>query len=255
MIDLLADRQPALLASACHEQYEYATSITDQDFVEYVKWGQDVSYIWNGEFGSYTGVSSGELLKRDGLSVLDVGAGHGRVVAEYAKRSHEQVIGVSARNYADNPYVIEGDMHRLGALLQGNTFDVVMSCFTLLHSEEPICVLEQMADAVKPGGSLTIDRIHLSLNEFPNAAEVLGMVAKSLIGEGIFETRRLNGQTLLDIAFGHYQLPARDGLVVGTKEVVLPAMHLLREDGPKRAVRFPLEYVCTDNSWGYGVIA
>ncbi len=182
MQDLLANRRPAVVTEACAAQYNQAQLSYDGGDGRYRFFGDDDTYQWN-EMTSRT------LLIRDGLKVLDVGCGYGKIVQKYNNRNAKNfAVGISAYNYGHTrvPQLINGDAHNLHDLLQTKgvkkSFHVVMSKWLMCHLVEPLGTLEQMLNIVNMGGVVVTDRIRLSNCSADIAQQALG----SLIDSGQF---------------------------------------------------------------------
>ena len=96
-------------------------------------------------------------------TVLDFGCGWGRQSVAMALIGTKRVVGVDiqaldkARELARERQC-EGKLtfvHQIPPETRG-TFDVVLSCSSFEHFEDPVGVLRQMCEAAKPGGSVII---------------------------------------------------------------------------------------------------
>jgi 2-polyprenyl-3-methyl-5-hydroxy-6-metoxy-1,4-benzoquinol methylase len=115
----------------------------------------------------------------DGLRILDVGCGHGMMLAPWARSS--QVVGVDvawsmlplARSVGLQP--VQGD----GAALpfRPASFDVVVSVELLQHVEDVEDFIAGLAQQVRPGGVVIVGA--------PNAASVLRRLAGAVTRWGL----------------------------------------------------------------------
>lgn len=106
------------------------------------------------------------LLDWSGRSVLDVGCGTGGLLREIAARGAARVTGIDYSSKAieiarektgmDNATFIAGNV--LETTL--DTHDVVLSCGTIEHSDEPPVFLKALRERCAPGGTLIITCPH-----------------------------------------------------------------------------------------------
>jgi SAM-dependent methyltransferase len=198
--------------------------------------GDGSEYAWNN-----TMVSSGQLLAIDGQDVLDVGAGHGEVVRQYVDKSERNKgIALTAFDYSGgtNPHIVVGDMHRLDDVLPPNRrkFQVVISRAALFYSPDPLCVYEQMLNAVDGDGTITTDMFR-----FPNqSAERIGASCVDyLIESGHFVNAA-------NVAIKDYFYPE-------LHTDVIPDLSLRRISEAEAAIQLPVEYAvdASTGAWGY----
>lgn len=112
-----------------------------------------------------------EVNKSEGLRVLDLGTGAGQFVVACLERGH-QAIGLSAHDYRVYPkyddltdqlplgsYVV-ADAHHLADTteIEGN-FDLIVGSHSFMHFVDPLSVLEQSLNKLKPGGIFACDTL------------------------------------------------------------------------------------------------
>lgn len=157
-VESMAERRPPLVSQLCNDQFLQARQDPGGG-KGYRFLGDQTEYKWGV-------LSSRQLLKMDGKSVLDVGCGYGDIVDTYAKRnSRNRAVGVTAYAYTASENVISADVHNLRSRLEehGQTapFQVTMSRWLMCHLVDPVGALEQMANSVDMGGVLITDTIRL----------------------------------------------------------------------------------------------
>ncbi|HET8661543.1 MAG TPA: class I SAM-dependent methyltransferase [Micromonosporaceae bacterium] len=118
----------------------------------------------------------------DGLAVLDVACGHGRLTRQLCRRGGRTLgVDISARLVAkardaerDAPlgarYLV-ADASRAGAALADAAYDVATCCFGLSDIDDLDGALATVARALRPGGRFVLCVLHPC---FPGAGEVSG---------------------------------------------------------------------------------
>lgn len=105
------------------------------------------------------------------LRILDIGAGAGTFVLSCLNRGHE-VLGLSAHDYRVFPryddttiqlpegvYVVD-DAHNLNDTPElGDSFDLIVSHHAFMHLEDPLSVLEQAVNKLRPNGIFVTDQL------------------------------------------------------------------------------------------------
>lgn len=155
MKELLSNNRPAYVQKLIDEQYRRVSTYPLRQGYRY--FGNERAYRWG-----LAGTDSRELLKANGRSVLDVGAGEGRVVQSYVRRGYgNQGVALTAHDYSNgqNPTIHLGDANNLLDQLPDPTmtFDVVMSQMTLRHLSDPVACFEQMLNATAEDGVVVTD--------------------------------------------------------------------------------------------------
>ena len=104
------------------------------------------------------------LLPRRGRRVLDVGAGYGRLVDEYAGFDEVVLLDASAvhveaarKRHAGDRRVSVLEADASGIPLADATVDVVVCIRLLHHLEDPRPVLREIARVLRPGGVLVLE--------------------------------------------------------------------------------------------------
>lgn len=127
--------------------------VIDRNGEEYEEWLPD-----------FAGISFGEHLAQrvatgEDVSVLDLGCGEGKFLHELHEAYPEiSVSGLSRtdlRPTTDDTAGIDyrvGDMHRLEKIFEGTRFDFVVSVWSLFHSADPLSIVKQTYQVLKPGG-------------------------------------------------------------------------------------------------------
>jgi ubiquinone/menaquinone biosynthesis C-methylase UbiE len=106
----------------------------------------------------------GELDIRKGQRVLDVGSGTGALFPHVAQRVGKEGLLVGLDVAFEMARRARAKLHQAACVLadacflplQPNTFDWVLCYSVFPHFEDPFCVLVELAQTLRPGGSLAV---------------------------------------------------------------------------------------------------
>lgn len=142
------------------------------------------------------------LLPWTGQSILDVGAGFGRLADEYSAFSHVTLLDASTglldaareRYGADERFtIIEGEAAHLP--FPNESFDAVVSVRVLVNVRDPLPVFSEVHRVLRPGGSFVF--------EFANRAHVLA-AARYLLGRQSWSPSGLDAHEYRPAHFAHH---------------------------------------------------
>jgi len=188
---------------------------------------------------------------KDGVRVLDAGAGEGQFAARFQRQRYTGVdlgIGDTDWNYAGLDAL--GDLERLP--FADNCFDACINIVTLEHVREPGAVVNELYRTLKPGGVILLVTPHeweehqqphdyfrytrFGMEYLLKKAGFHDLVIEPVGGFFRLLARRLlNG---LQFFPGIWLIPA--GLVLVPPALLLPLL-----DGLDKRRNFTLGYVCT----------
>ena len=200
-------------------------------------------YTWRS-----TGIDSEDLLKQDGLRVLDIGCGAGTIIRNYNQRNPQanRAYGITARRYAaPDRSVIVGNLHYLDALYPDDLgpVDRAISRFTYMHLADPLSVFVMMANHVKKGGLIAVDGF--SLRARPRSL-VAAQVVAYLFRSGHFSNVGRNIATIQDEYVRH---PRKDSERASR---YVPSLLLKRETAVSRRIELPVTYHVNEaGDWSY----
>jgi 2-polyprenyl-3-methyl-5-hydroxy-6-metoxy-1,4-benzoquinol methylase len=229
------ERRPDIVQQTCNAQFTDAAESKDGGRAQpYLFTGNNMVYCW-------PGITSRQLLKPNGLAVLDVGSGHGNIVHSYEKRGHGNIgVGVTAFRYNNRPQLLRGDAQSLLNVLknsaQDRPYQVVMSQWLLCHLVEPLGTLEQMANCVDKGGTLVVDRIPMG----GDTKKVASACLSALIDSGHFSYLSAPAQ-IASAAYG----------------MSISGLHLKRNSSYDELVTLPVDFAPANSihrSWKYVLI-
>lgn len=207
--------------------------------------GTDDKYRWN-----TVDATSTDLLAEDGLRVLDLGCGAGRIVRDYNQRNSRtnKAYGITARTYGEaHPAIIVGNIHHLDDVYPADLgpLDLSITRHMYKHLADPLSVLEMMACHLKKGGLMVVDSFSIRASI---GSMVASHVLKYLTRSGHFEI--LNNHAALQERY--IDTPkVHDGLA----SYAVPTMLLRRKSPFDRPVELPVSYNIdpATNTWQYHV--
>lgn len=194
-------------------------------------------------------LDSHALLEEDGLNVLDLGCGAGRVVREYNARSPHtnKAYGITANTYGEiDPAVLVGNVHYLDDIYPADLgpVDLAMSRLMYMHLADPPSVLTMMAGHIKRGGLMVVDgfSIRAKIGSLLSAR-----VIRYLVQSGHFE---ITGNNAAEIQRDYIDLPDR---FTKNASTIIPSMLLRRTSEPDTSIDLPITYGIHEHTgrWQY----
>lgn len=205
----------------------------DMKFHNYLYVGS-ADYTFEDRNASLQGQSAlklAEQFSNKRFDVLDLGTGNGRFLKSLKDRfNNVNVLGATAADFRntryasseftipDNEYVV-GNIENLNSLpsLQGKKFDFIVSHVTFRHLSDPIGVICQSYEFLKPDGLLILDDFRLngiSGEDYANAFQKAGCASVEIFPEAYIKVndvaRRILDKPLTTIirkATEHLNLP------------------------------------------------
>lgn len=176
------------------------------------------------------------MLLRDGLKVLDLGCGAGRIVREYNARNPEtnRAYGITAHQYyAPDPAIFVGNVHHLDTLYPAtfNQLDLCMSHYMFRHLADPLSVFEMVARRLKQGGELVTDQFRIRAD---TGSMVAAHTLQYLTQSGHFE---IIGEDVADLYDDYLSDPNTHH---GHASYLMPPLRLKRTSPAESPIELPV---------------
>lgn len=237
----LADRRPSEVTARIETDYAmlaqgvdlYQNTRTRSYEHGYDDKGSHEQYNWQ-----KLNIRSGALLKQDGLHVLDLGCGAGRIVREYNARNPDvnRAYGITANTYGhSDPAIIVGNVHYLDDLYPAalGPVDLSISRLMYMHLADPLSVLAMMAGHIRKGGLMAVDG-------FPIRARIGSRVASHVVSyllcSGHFA---LISNNAADVQKNYIDSPE---MCATTSSSIMPSMLLERTSPTSATIDLPITY-------------
>lgn len=213
---------------------------------EYIFTGTEKNYEWDA-----VAIDSSELLRDDGLRVLDLGCGAGRVVREYNQRNPRanKAYGITAKSYGPtDAAIVVGNVHYLDDIYPADLGPVDRSMSKLMyrHLTDPLSVLAMMAGHIKKGGLMVHDSFEIQAKL---GSLVASRVVSYLTRSGHFS---LVGSKAADVQQDYVDSP-RNSARKTTH--IMPGMMLERKSPTDSIIELPVGYAINPKSGNWHYVA